>query len=84
MQLYDTVRVGTCALRATQTGNATFASASASASVVINAASANPTRLLNIATRGKVETVDNVMIAGFIIQGSSPKKVLIRARGPSL
>ncbi len=41
-------------------------------------------RLLNIATRGKVETVDNVMIAGFIIQGSSPKKVLIRARGPSL
>ncbi len=46
--------------------------------------SANPARLLNIATRGKVETVDNVMIAGFIIQGSSPKKVLIRARGPSL
>jgi hypothetical protein len=44
----------------------------------------NPTRLLNIATRGKVETVDNVMIAGFIIQGSSAKKVLIRARGPSL
>ncbi len=43
-----------------------------------------PSRLLNIATRGKVETVDNVMIAGFIIQGSSPKKVLIRARGPSL
>jgi hypothetical protein len=41
-------------------------------------------RLLNIATRGKVETVDNVMIAGFIIQGSSAKKVLIRARGPSL
>jgi hypothetical protein len=53
-------------------------SASCSASV------ANPTRLLNIATRGKVETVDNVMIAGFIIQGSSAKKVLIRARGPSL
>ncbi len=78
------VGVGTCALTATQAGNATFASASASASLVINAASANPTRLLNIATRGKVETVDNVMIAGFIIQGSSPKKVLIRARGPSL
>ncbi len=46
--------------------------------------SAKPPRLLNIATRGRVETVDNVMIAGFIIQGSSPKKVLIRARGPSL
>ncbi len=47
-------------------------------------APSNPPRLLNIATRGRVETVDNVMIAGFIIQGSSPKKVLIRARGPSL
>jgi murein DD-endopeptidase MepM/ murein hydrolase activator NlpD len=44
----------------------------------------NTSRLLNIATRGKVETVDNVMIAGFIIQGSTAKKVLIRARGPSL
>jgi hypothetical protein len=40
--------------------------------------------LLNIATRGQVQTGDNVMIAGFIIQGSTPKKVLIRARGPSL
>jgi hypothetical protein len=41
-------------------------------------------RLLNIATRGQVQTGDNVMIAGFIIQGSTPKKLLIRARGPSL
>ena len=40
--------------------------------------------LINIATRGQVQGGDNVMIAGFIIQGSVPKTVLVRARGPSL
>lgn len=40
--------------------------------------------LLNIATRGRVQTGDNVMIAGFIIQGTAPQTVVIRARGPSL
>lgn len=41
-------------------------------------------RLANIATRAPVQTGDNVMIGGFIIGGSSPKKVLITARGPSM
>jgi hypothetical protein len=45
---------------------------------------APPTTLANIATRGRVETGDNVMIAGFIIGGSTAKTVLIRARGPSM
>src|SRR5262249_9324956 len=35
-------------------------------------------------TRGAVLTGDNVMIAGFIISGDSPKTILIRARGPTL
>jgi serine protease AprX len=74
---------GTCTIAANQAGNASFLAApQVTANITVTAA--NPTRLLNIATRGKVETVDNVMIAGFIIQGSSAKKVLIRARGPSL
>ena len=38
----------------------------------------------NISTRLQVGTGDRVMIAGFIVQGSSPKMVLIRAIGPSL
>jgi spore coat protein A len=38
----------------------------------------------NISTRLQVGTDDRVMIAGFIVQGSAPKKVLIRAAGPSL
>ena len=39
---------------------------------------------LQISTRGSVGTGDNVMIGGFIIDGSTTKKVIIRAIGPSL
>jgi hypothetical protein len=39
---------------------------------------------LNIATRLPVGTAQNVLIGGFIIQGSAPKRVVIRAIGPSL
>ena len=38
----------------------------------------------NISTRLQVGTGDRVMIAGFIVQGSAPKRVIIRAAGPSL
>jgi hypothetical protein len=38
----------------------------------------------NISTRLEVGTSDRVMIVGFIVQGSSPKTVLIRGIGPSL
>jgi putative Ig domain-containing protein/cysteine-rich secretory family protein len=41
-------------------------------------------RLTNISTRSLVGTGDDVQIAGFIIGGTSPKKVLIRASGPAL
>jgi hypothetical protein len=40
--------------------------------------------LANIATRGLVQTGDNVMIGGVIIGGDQPAKVLVRAIGPSL
>jgi uncharacterized delta-60 repeat protein len=39
---------------------------------------------LNISTRMKVQTGDNVGIGGFIITGTAPKHVLLRAIGPSL
>jgi hypothetical protein len=38
----------------------------------------------NIATRLAVGTGENVLIGGFIIEGNAPKKVVIRAIGPSL
>jgi hypothetical protein len=40
--------------------------------------------LSNIRTRSFVQTGDNVMIGGFIVQGSEPKKVIVRAVGPEL
>lgn len=40
--------------------------------------------LANLSTRMHVGTGDNVMIGGFIVTGTQPKKVLIRALGPSL
>ena len=43
-----------------------------------------PARLINISGRLAVETADNVMIAGFIITGDVPKKVIMRGLGPSL
>jgi hypothetical protein len=38
----------------------------------------------NISTRGFVQTGDNVMIGGFIVQGTGAKRVVIRAIGPEL
>ena len=43
-----------------------------------------PPALGNLSTRLLVETGDNVLIGGFIITGTEPKKVIVRAIGPSL
>ena len=40
--------------------------------------------LLNVSTRLAVGTGENVLIGGFIVDGNAPKKVIIRAIGPSL
>jgi hypothetical protein len=41
-------------------------------------------RLVNVSTRGFVGTGENVLAAGFVIEGSRPKQLLIRAVGPGL
>ena len=38
----------------------------------------------NISTRGRVESGDQLLIGGFIVGGSQPKDVVVRALGPSL
>jgi hypothetical protein len=46
---------------------------------------APPTQqLLNIATRTRVSADEKVLIAGFIVKGTDPKRVIIRGIGPSL
>lgn len=42
------------------------------------------TPIVALSTRGTVGAGDNVMIAGFIVQGDEPLRVALRARGPSL
>ena len=39
---------------------------------------------LNLSTRGMVSVGDNVLIGGFIITGTDPKTIVLRALGPSL
>jgi hypothetical protein len=41
-------------------------------------------KLINVSTRGNVGTGANILIGGFIINGAAPKRLLIRAAGPSL
>jgi hypothetical protein len=40
--------------------------------------------LANISTRLAVGTADNVLIAGFIVTGSQPKRIIVRGLGPLL
>ena len=41
-------------------------------------------RLANISTRGFVQTGENVLIGGLILTGLEPRRVIVRAIGPSL
>ncbi|MDP3070224.1 MAG: immunoglobulin domain-containing protein [Opitutaceae bacterium] len=43
-----------------------------------------PTRLLNVSTSGFVGTGDQALVPGFVIGGTAPKTLLIRAVGPGL
>ena len=49
-----------------------------------SAPEAPPVHLANISTRLAVGSGDSVLIAGFIVTGSQPKKIIVRALGPLL
>jgi hypothetical protein len=51
---------------------------------VFDLAQGADSNLVNISTRGFVQTGNDVMIGGMIVLGSNPFKVIIRAIGPSL
>lgn len=52
---------------------------------VYDAENAQPTtQLINLSTRGFVDTGDAVLVAGFVVQGNTPKRVLVRGIGPAL
>ena len=47
-------------------------------------AAANTGTLVNVATRAWIGDGDQVLIGGFVVQGATPKSMLIRAAGPAL
>jgi len=73
----------TATATATPTATAT-ASPTATASATPTATPAGPSQTVNLSTRMFVQTGDNVGIGGFIITGTAPKHVIVRAIGPSL
>jgi hypothetical protein len=72
-------------LAALLAGGAVMARAQAAGSLVSPTPSPEPAvQAVNFSTRMRVGTGNNVGIGGFIITGTAPKRVLIRAVGPSL
>lgn len=53
-------------------------------SVTVDPAPASNARLLNLSTRARCLTGENILIPGFVLDGSAAKKLLIRAVGPRL
>ena len=65
-------------------GTVTVVNASPTPTPMPTATPPSTSILANISTRSFVQTADNVMIGGFIVQGTQPKRVIIRAIGPEL
>ena len=72
----DNIHEGTYHVVATSGGGA---ATSDSAEILVT-----DKRLYNIATRARVGTGANVLIAGFVVIGPDPKEILVRGIGPSL
>ncbi len=76
------------ALQATIGGSRTAQITGPGAGVVLvevyDAGSGTASRLVNVSARNFVGTGDNIMIAGFVVDGPVAKTLLIRAVGPTL
>jgi len=52
--------------------------------VVVQSAASNPSRIINLSARSTVGTGGNILIAGFVINGTGSKQILLRGVGPTL
>jgi hypothetical protein len=69
---------------ATPTATSTPSATATSTPTATATPTATPAQPINLSTRMRVGSGDNIGIGGFIISGVTPKHVLIRAIGPSL
>jgi hypothetical protein len=78
--------IGICRISANQEGDGDYLAAARrdQSFLVSGETGAAAPRLGNISTRTRVAGGEDVLIGGFIIGGSTPKTVVVRARGPSL
>jgi outer membrane protein assembly factor BamB len=63
------------------------ATATGPGALLVEAYDAGPNdgrKLVNLSTRFQVGTGDNILITGFVVSGTGPKQVLVRAVGPKL
>lgn len=65
-------------------GGGTGTAAQGVALVEVYEADANPSTLVNLSCRAQVGTGGDILIAGFTVGGTQPKRVLIRGIGPTL
>lgn len=84
-QLY-TINTLSGAATPTNATSAIIAPAALGTETVVDiAANVNPgSRLLNLSSRGRVGTGDDVLIAGFVTQSGVNSRVVVRAMGPTL
>ena len=71
-------------ITATYASDTVFAASSGNHIHTVTSPAPVPAQALNLSTRMRVQFGDHVGIGGFIITGSDPKHVLLRAIGPSL
>jgi hypothetical protein len=74
----------TATATATPTATPTGTPAATPTATPTGTPTATPAQSLNISTRLRVQTGDNVGIGGFIIRGNASKAVVLRGLGPSL
>ena len=51
---------------------------------LLKISNADTSRVIQVSTRGQVGVGSDILISGFVIDGTSPKTVLVRAVGPTL
>ena len=81
----SSLSAGGHSISAHYSGDATYdAATSNTVTQTVQSVDTDPPRLGNLSTRGDVLSGADVMIGGFVISGSVPKTIVVRAIGPSL